>query len=169
MASTYTPLANYVVTGTPNSSIVVNSISGSYTDLVMIASLKNATSAADPYINFNGDSSNIYSNTTLGGNGSSAYSNRNSNATAFYVENNASVNTSAFGVYEFYFMNYANTNVYKTSLVRANSPAGSYAGTEATVGLYRSTSAITSINLQINPAYPFAVGSTITLYGIKAA
>ena len=67
-------------------------------------------------------------------------------------------------------MNYNNTNVNKTSLVRAGLTGGSYPGTEALINLWRSTSAITSIVLKAgNGAVNFNSDSTFTLYGIKAA
>lgn len=62
-------------------------------------------------------------------------------------------------------MNYANTNVYKTGL-------GSVQSTQwdstKTVGLWRSTAAITSVTYFTTGAN-FTVGSTFSIYGIKAA
>jgi len=62
-------------------------------------------------------------------------------------------------------MNYSNTTTYKTGLVRANSAAS---GTDAIVGLWRSTAAITSI-VATHDTAQFATGSTFTLYGIASA
>jgi hypothetical protein len=61
-------------------------------------------------------------------------------------------------------MNYSNATTYKTFLARGNIAAG---GTEAVVGLWRNTAAITSLEL-LPTASTFATGSTFTLYGIKA-
>ena len=65
-------------------------------------------------------------------------------------------------------MNYSNTTTYKTILSRTNAAAN---GVDATVGLWRSTSAITSIEIGKNSGMSgtFQIGSTFTLYGIKAA
>ena len=63
-------------------------------------------------------------------------------------------------------MNYANTTTNKTVLLRNNNTAF---GTEAQVGLWRSTSAINTIKLYLDRAEYYVVGSTFTLYGIKAA
>jgi hypothetical protein len=49
-------------------------------------------------------------------------------------------------------------------LARGNIASG---GTEAVVGLWRNTAAITDIQL-FAAASTFAIGSTFTLYGIKA-
>jgi hypothetical protein len=62
-------------------------------------------------------------------------------------------------------INYSNTTTYKTLLGRGNTSASRI---QATVGLWRSTSAINRIDLNIQ-GDNFAVGSTFTLYGIAAA
>jgi hypothetical protein len=62
-------------------------------------------------------------------------------------------------------MNYANTTTFKTHISRSNNSSNFVM---ATVGLWRSTAAITSITLLTNTADTFSVGSTFTLYGIKA-
>jgi hypothetical protein len=63
-------------------------------------------------------------------------------------------------------MSYANTNVFKTALI-----AGGLGSTEVNrhVGLWRSTSAVTSVGLLLNGSGNFKTGSTFSLYGIKAA
>ena len=63
------------------------------------------------------------------------------------------------------FMNYSNTTTFKTVLTRSGS--GDWI-TEANVGLFRSTSAITQIRIFAD-TNAFASSSTFTLYGIKAA
>jgi len=63
-------------------------------------------------------------------------------------------------------MNYANTTTYKTSLTRGNIAT---VATLATVGMWRSTSAITSIKIERDGSNLLAAGSTFTLYGIAAA
>jgi hypothetical protein len=64
-------------------------------------------------------------------------------------------------------MNYANTTTYKTVLARSNVTDFRVA---AIVGLWRSTSAINTIQLRSdNSSYNFTTGSTFTLYGISAA
>ena len=62
-------------------------------------------------------------------------------------------------------MNYSNTTTYKTALSRSNN---ANTGTDAIVGLWRSTAAINSIVVLIS-GNQFATGSTFTLYGIKSA
>jgi hypothetical protein len=67
------------------------------------------------------------------------------------------------GIYN--IMNYSNTTTFKTMISRFSN---SSVIAQAEVSLYRSTSAITSIEIFTTPD-SFAVGSTLTLYGIKAA
>jgi hypothetical protein len=62
-------------------------------------------------------------------------------------------------------MNYSNTTTNKTALIRGNNAA---LFTDATVGVWRSTAAITSITLASDGA-AFDSGSTFNLYGIAAA
>jgi hypothetical protein len=60
-------------------------------------------------------------------------------------------------------MNYSNSTTYKTILGRSNAATS---GTSAAVGLWRSTSAINSIEIG---TVSFTAGSTFSLYGIAAA
>ena len=62
-------------------------------------------------------------------------------------------------------MNYSNATTFKTCLVRAGAANNS---TLATVGLWRNTAAITSVSITCDGAN-FVIGSTFSLYGIKAA
>jgi hypothetical protein len=62
-------------------------------------------------------------------------------------------------------MNYSNATTYKTALARTSEDGVA----AAYVGLWRSTSAITSITIDKGSSDNFASGSTFTLYGIKAA
>jgi hypothetical protein len=73
----------------------------------------------------------------------------------------------------FHIQNYSNSTTYKTWLSRANraSSALDYQGTDAVVGLWRSTAAITSITVKNRRGgvdYNFASGSNFKLYGIQA-
>lgn len=64
--------------------------------------------------------------------------------------------------------NYSNTTTNKTVIARSNS-SSSIAGTVAVAGLWRSTSAITSITVFCTNGSNIKAGSTFSLYGIKAA
>ena len=67
-----------------------------------------------------------------------------------------------------HFMSYANTNVFKTVL-GASATSQEVYGIARTVGLYRSTSAISSFTIAPLLGTNFKSGATASLYGIKAA
>jgi len=105
------------------SSVTFSSISGSYTDLVLIINAKGT-----------------------GFSGSGTYP---------YVRYNSIT----------HFADYSNTTTHKCIISRANN---SSVQTDLLVGLWRSTSAITSIAIYSSSGN-FDTGSTFTLYGITAA
>jgi hypothetical protein len=159
MAKTYTPIATQTLT-TSVATVTFSSIPSTYTDLVLVANASSVASTQTIGWRANSDSGSNYSDTYLGGDGSSAFSGRNSNQTYAYF---GSINTSRSTLL-LNFMNYSNTTTNKTSIARSNST--DYA--IARVNLWRSTSAISSIDIN-TAGSTFATGSTFTLYGIKAA
>ena len=162
--STYTPIATTTLSSN-QATVTFSSISGSYTDLVLIVSAQQTPALNTQYIRFNGDTGNNYSYTILAGNGTSAVSTRNSNVDRWYSGYYAVPPTTGFGIEIYSFQNYANTTTYKTGLSRTNRASG---GVDAMVGLWRSTSAITSVTYGIDSGN-LATGTTATLYGIAAA
>jgi len=162
MPNTYTELLKTTV-GTSTSSVTLSltGISG-YTDLVIVA---NGTSSGDAsfMMRFNGDSASNYSTTYLYGTGSSAVSGRASNDT--YIVGMGRTNTTG-GASIIHLQNYANTTTYKTVLGRGSAAASLVI---AAVGLWRSTSAITSILITPESSNTISVGSTFSLYGIANA
>lgn len=160
MPSTYTPIATTTL-GSTASSVTFSSISGAYTDLRIVYATT-ASGDAGNYLRFNSDSGSNYSRTNLYGNGSAAGSDRLTNQTGIYGPFTMS---SAITSNTIDIMNYSNSTTYKTALVRAGAANNS---TLATVGLWRNTSAITSILITCDGAN-FVAGSTFTLYGVKSA
>ena len=161
--STYTPIATYTVPSAA-ANYTFSSISGSYTDLVLIIN-GGASTNADAQIQFNGDTGSNYSVTVLRGDGTTVNSTRSSAATYWRVDSYGYLSTANSTIDIVQIMNYSNTTTYKTGLSRANN-AG--AGVDATVGLWRNTAAITSIKLFTDTG-TFNTGTTFTLYGIAAA
>jgi len=165
--STYTPIATTTL-GSAATGYTFSSIPSTYTDLVLIASINYGT-LDSVRLQFNGDSSALYSQTTIRGDGSSATSYRNTGQTK--IESYAaSSNSGVFSSSIIHINNYANTSTYKTVLFRQNNPlASSNQQVEQTVGLYRSTSAISSIYVFSGVSSNMSIGTTLTLYGIAAA
>ena len=155
--NTYVALATNTLTGT-SASVTFSSISGAYTDLVLIvAGTINSATAMD--VTFNSDTGSNYSRTILTGDGSSASSSRVSSATNLglgFLSTTQSVSIIQL-------MNYSNTTTYKTVISRGNAADNK---TTATVGLWRSTAAITTINLA---GCTYQIGTIFSLYGIAAA
>lgn len=159
--NTYVAIAEQTL-GSNAASVTFSSISGAYTDLIMVVNAITSTASEYMSINLNSDTGSNYSRTNLAGNGTSAVSVRGSNETVGYIgAETYGTNALKFNTVV-HFMNYANTTTYKTFLSRANHVD---LAAEAIVGLWRSTSAITTIKVNSN----FATGSTFTLYGILAA
>jgi hypothetical protein len=157
MATTYEPIATTTLSSA-QSSVTFSSISGSYTDLVLIiAGTVNTVTTFD--VTFNSDGGSNYSATRLTGDGSTGSSTRSTNNASMPL---GYINTSQ-SVSVIHIMNYSNTTTFKTAIARGNSASGA---TNAIVGLWRSTSAITSITFAGGSFQP---GLTATLYGIKAA
>jgi hypothetical protein len=157
--STYTPIATQTL-GSSASTVTFNSIPSIYTDLVLVANSITAANASFK-IQFNGDTGSNYSSTLVYGNGTSATSLRTSNQTSINIIGRSGSNGSSNIIN---IQNYSNATTYKTTLGRGGADI-----TIATVGLWRSTSAITSINVANDSGGNFLTGSTFTLYGIAAA
>ena len=160
--STYVPIATYTLPSA-TSSYTFSSIPSTYTDLVLVINGQTSTTN-DVGVQLNSDTGSNYSDTVMYGTGSSALSARLTSTTMMYLDHNGWTTSQSIGIYN--FMNYANTTTYKTMVGRTNNAANR--GTEALVGLWRSTSAINSIKVMTS-AGNLDTGMTLTLYGIKAA
>jgi hypothetical protein len=158
MTVTYEKIATTTL-GSATATITFSSISGTYTDLVLIASGTSTTSTI--CIRFNNDTGSNYSDTYMFGDGSSAGSGRHTSASRIFGSSvGSTVSTNIFNI-----QNYSNTTTYKTCLIRGSLTTSH---TIAFAGLWRSTSAITRIDLFNNNSGDFDTGFTATLYGIKA-
>jgi hypothetical protein len=165
--ATYEPILTNTLSSA-TSTFTFSSISGSYTDLVLVIAYKAATTNYPTLrLTFNGSSSG-YSGTQLYNSGSIASSNRNTSAAFISIARAVGVPQTIgnTGTVLISIPNYSNATTYKTVLARANA---SDTGTEFDVGLWQNTSAITSISIDSGSSNDFAIGSTFTLYSIKAA
>lgn len=165
--ATYSLIQSTTTTGN-QASVTFSSIPQTYTDLILVVgNLKHSypgTSAVfDAFLRFNSDTATNYSGTFLEGDGSVTLSERNSNRTAissiFAMASAGPSNIIAN------IQDYSNTTTYKSVLMRGNVSAGNVA---AIAGLWRSTSAITSLNCVLSGSYYYIDGSTFKLYGIEA-
>jgi hypothetical protein len=160
--ATKIPLATTTLSSS-QSSVTFSSINGSYTDLVLVVSPISSSGSSAVRFQINSDTGTNYSSTVLYGTGSSAGSSRNTNVTYARTHEYAGFNTVAGGTTLIVNLNnYSNTTTYKNWMARSNQASD---GVDALVGLWRNTSAITSLYI-FPSAANFASGSTFTLYGI---
>ena len=181
MTATYEKIATTTL-GSASATVTFSSISGSYTDLVLVIN-GGITDAGFVFgIRLNSDTGSNYSSTAMYGNSSSAFSDRKSNFTLGQITTDMQ-GGHIFNTHIINFQNYSNTTTNKTWVGRSSanySATGSGATTVphvgSVVGLWRNTSAITSISISesgLGGSGSFAYGntlsgSTFTLYGIKA-
>lgn len=156
MTSTYEKIATATFSSVTD--FTFTSIPATYTDLV-IAFNGTASGVTNLSMQFNSDSGSNYSYTYLLGDGSSAAGGRNSNETSGYL---TAIYTGRTQV-NIAVQNYSNSTTYKTYLARLSDAS---AQTSAMVGLWRSTSAISSIKI-IKLSSGTMTGNA-TIYGIKA-
>jgi hypothetical protein len=166
MPATYESIATQTL-GSATSTITFSSIPATFTDLVLVCNWANSSTASASRLRLNGDTGSNYSGTWIVGNGSSASSSRESSATSARIFGAAIGPASSYsniGILQ--LQNYSNTTTNKTVLSRYGSAA---TDVQATVSLWRNTSAINSITIFDVLGQTYGVGATFTLYGIKAA
>lgn len=169
-------LATYDLLGTQTltnaaATVTFSSIVGTYTDIVLIGNITGVSNAGSLVrVQFNSDTSTNYNQMYMMTESSTVLSGQNANTAWNYL---SGANTGVSDVVSNFVINiqsYSNTNKYKTLVGQWNLGSSSRA-VGAAVNLWRSTSAITSIQLFLDTAktYTFSIGSTFSLYGIKAA
>ena len=165
--ATYKPLQSVSLTSA-TTSITFSGIDQNYTDLVLVASTTVATASANLVMTFNGDTtSGLYSKTQIEGTGSVVTSGRTTGANNIGLDSNMGSDTTNPSIHIINLTNYSNTTGFKTILHRQSSFWSANPGTALRVGLWRNTSAITSITLT-STSINFNAGSTFDLYGIKS-
>lgn len=165
MATTYEKIATTTL-GSSAATITFSSIAATYTDLRLV--IVQVGNYQDLQIRLNGDTGTNYSMTQLSGNGTAASSSRQTNVAQYDCSGGTAGNSTTslplFSIIDFF--SYAGST-FKTMLSTKSLDMNGYGFTVRTVGLWRNTAAITSILLLLNNADN--VGTTATLYGIKAA
>lgn len=163
MPATYEPLATTTLVSA-QSSVTFSSISGNYTDLMLICAIT-AGNTGDGYLRFNSDTGSNYSDTVFRGNGTTASSVRDTNAAGIDIGPTSLITGSEVGLVRIQIQNYRNSTTFKPCLIRFDEATNNVS---AISGLWRSTSAITSIDI-VSRSGNWGTNSTFTLYGIKAA
>lgn len=150
--------------GSNASSITFSSIPATYTDLrIVLVSLD--SSANGHIVQYNSDTATNYSYTNLSGSGTAAASGRGTSSTSIIISGWTNGGSSTIPTMQTIdIFSYAgSTN--KTLLARSSNDLNGSGEVLQTVGLWRSTAAITSIVLG-RGAGTYNTGTTATLYGI---
>jgi hypothetical protein len=165
--NTYEEIATQTL-GSAANSITFSSIPSTYTDLVLVGAITGISTTIDTWVRVgNGsiDTATNYSWTVISGNGTVTGSGRGANQTKVYWDFLSSItNVSQFAIIN--FMNYSNTTTNKTFMVRGTSASQE---TNVTLGMWRNTSSINTIQIGADSTATFNTGTTFSLYGIKAA
>ena len=162
--ATYIPIATQTL-GSAAASITFSSIPGTYTDLRLVLTGTCTSTATFVSAQFNGvTSGTLYSNTTLGGDGSTAQSANNTNNNSLPLGQFSQMQTTTPTMFCLDLFSYSGaTN--KTMLFTGALDQNGSGGVEMAVGLFRSTSAITSIKIYAG-AVNLNTGTIATLFGI---
>lgn len=160
--NTYVEIGKVTTTGSV-SSVEFTGISSGYTDLRIVNNVI-GVGTGSVLMQFNNDTSTNYSITRVGGNGSTATSNRVTSQTSLSLSWSAAYTSSGRLTQIADIMNYSNTTTFKNVVCRSGKADNAV---DLIAGLWRSTSAITSIKLLAETSN-FASGSTFSLYGIRA-
>lgn len=168
MPATYEPISTQTL-GVAATSITFSSIPQTYTDLVLVTSTNTSSNTQTAY-RLNGDTATNYSDTRLSGDGTSALSTRASSDTLGRLDWYGGADSTGRNTIVSHFFNYTNTTTFKTVVSRGSNAGGTIAGATAAVSLWRKTpEAVTSMTVLTTSGATFSIGSTFTLYGVKAA
>ena len=164
MPATYEKIQSTTL-GSAAASIDFTSIGSAYTDLRLVITHTGTSGFVSLLMTYNNDTSLNYSNTYIYGDGSSAGSSRSTSQANIYLNYNGASTIPHLHTVDIF--SYAGST-YKTCLVAGSEDTNGSGIVNRLVGLWRSTSAITSIKLTADTS-TYAVGTTATLYGILKA
>ena len=163
--------------GSAAASISFTSIPGTYTDLVVVASLRNTATNAGFALRFNSDTGANYTYRVLYGTGATASSFTQAVAAGYstylfgYIQGSEAT-ANVFGPTHVYIPNYAGATNKSVSIESTGENNGSASYISATAGLWSNTAAITTVTLLPDPggsASNFATDSSAFLFGITKA
>jgi len=141
MATTYEKIATNTLSSAA-ADFTFSSISGAYTDLVLVANLGGSSGGQRAYWRVNGSSAGDYSKIYLLGDGSGTGTSEAVGETQSYIFDGIAITTDLSGTLIQHYQNYSNTNMFKQVLSRCNHPTS---GTMMVAGQWRQNTAITSI------------------------
>lgn len=166
MANTY-QLIEAKTLSSATASITFSSIPQTYTDLLLLSSVRTsrATVAESILLSFNGSTSSFSSKLLVGQGGSGTDNGTVARFIGVACGDTTTANT--FGNFATYIPNYTSANYKTYSSDSVNEDNASLAFVGLTAGLWSNTAAITSIGLSTEFANNLLTNSTFYLYGIK--
>jgi hypothetical protein len=167
MATTYDKIATSTLS-VAGTSITFSSIAATYTDLRLVwVGAYNTATNGEIWIRVNGDTATNYSTTEVTGTGAAATTSNTTSDSKFIASVYAITANQPTLMTSDIFSYAGSTN--KSFLNTCSQDANGGGQVVRQVGLWRSTSAITSVTVQAGTAGLFLAGTSATLYGIKAA
>jgi hypothetical protein len=150
--------------GTAQASIEFTSIPQTFTDLIVLFGIRSGAGVIDLKLEFNGVTTG-YTQRRIYGTGAVAVSDTG-NTTYGGISNEAGTTANTFSNTSIYIPNYAgSTNKsFSVDTVSENNAATAYQAIAAV--LWSNTAAITSLKIEAFSVSNFAVGSTVSLYGV---
>jgi len=172
MANTYVLISSSTVGSGGVASVSLSSIPATYTDLLVLASVRTlrSTNASNFYMRINGSSATNYDLKRLEGSGTAASSDGYTSLDGMVIgtANGTTSTASVFSSFSIYIPNYLSSNKKSVSVesVSENNATAAYA--DLTAGLWNLTSAITSVSFhELAASTNIDQYSTFYLYGIK--
>lgn len=162
-----------ITVGAPVSSVTFSNIPSTYTHLQIRGLQRTSNTSGGSWtvnLRFNGDTGSNYTYHGLRGDGSSAisYAGTNQTISLGIISGDSATTSLGWGVGYTDILDYANTNKFKTIRTLTGFDQNGSGMVELTSGLWRSTSAITSISLSSGSGN-FLQYSQFALYGVKSA
>jgi hypothetical protein len=165
MPSTYEPIATQTLASAV-ATISFTSIPATYTDLKII--LNGTQTGGNLDLQFNSDTATNYSQTYIYGDGTNVATASRLSVSQIQLSEYSALNSTTPSNRYIDIFSYAGTS-YKTVINVESQDNNGTGFTLNGVGMWRSTSAITSISLTATGANTLKIGTIATLYGIKAA
>lgn len=166
----YESIQTYNLT-TATASVTFSSIPATYSHLQIraLGRTDRAVSMSGLGMRFNGDTATNYSDHNVTGDGATATAGADVSASYIFLARypGASATASMFGVGVIDILDYANTNKYKTTRNLSGTDLNGSGQVHLQSGNWRSTSAITSIQLYPDISGNLVQYSSFALYGIK--
>lgn len=165
-------ISTQVLTGTA-ATVTFSSIPSTYTHLQLRIVAKFSAASATGYsaVRFNSDSAANYSYHYLYGTGTSVASTGSAGTSfaglVFMGAND--VGASVFSSNIIDILDYKDTNKYKTTRLLGGRSQSTSPQVNLVSGNWRSTSAITSIDLPVLDGTSYSIGSRFSLYGVKGS